>query len=229
MMTGRQRRRASAKENMKTRILSLIAGMKRPHMERRIPALWISVLLMGFCVAVFRKIQFGTDPCSTLNLGIADWIGVPFGTTQLMINLVLFAIVVRFDAGRIGMGTIANMCFVGYFTDFFSFLLSFIPALDSLTMTGRIALFVPVMALFMVVASIYMVVDMGVAPYDAIPQIIAKKKNWSFRPVRICWDILHTVGGFMLGSTVGVVTLVVAFGMGPMVTWMAEKVRPIFE
>lgn len=204
-----------------------IAGMRRPRMERRLPALFIAVFFMGFGVAVFDMvIGFGTDPCSTMNLGISRTLGIPFGTMQLLINLLMMLIVIRFDAGRIGIGTLANMVLVGYVAEFFMWLISFVPALGNLSLAMRFILFVPAQLLFMVAAAVYMVVDMGVAPYDAIPQIIARRRGWSFRLVRIAWDTFMMAGGYMLGSTVGLVTMVIAFGMGPLLTYMARKLRP---
>ena len=94
-----------------------MGGMARPRMGRRIAALCLSVTAMGLCVAVFDRIGLGTDPCSTMNLGLSRKIGLPFGTTQLLVNLLMLIAVLRYDIGRIGMGTIANMVFVGYIAD----------------------------------------------------------------------------------------------------------------
>lgn len=204
-------------------------GMARPRMGRRIGALWLSIVLMGLCVAVFERIGFGTDPCATMSLGISRHVGLAFGTTQLLFNLVMIVLVLLLDARRIGLGTLANMVFVGYVAQFGMAVLDRIPAANTLTLAGRFALFVPAMAVFMIAAPVYMAVDLGVAPYDAVPQIIARRMSWSFRAVRVCWDIAMMTGGFLLGSTVGIVTMVVAFGMGPAVTYIARKTAPLFQ
>lgn len=204
-------------------------SMARPRMGRRIAALCLAVTAIGLCVAVFDRIGLGTDPCSTMNLGISRKIGLPFGTTQLMVNLLMLIAVLRFDAGRIGMGTVANMVFVGYIAQFGMAVLDRLPDLGALPLGLRLVIFVPTMATFLVAASIYMVVDLGVAPYDAVPQIIARRSGHAFRPVRMAWDIGMMTGGFLLGSTVGLVTMVIAFGLGPMITWVAGRVAPLFE
>lgn len=206
-----------------------MGGMARPRMGRRIAALCLSVAAMGLCVAVFDRIGLGTDPCSTMNLGLSRKIGLPFGTTQLLVNLLMLIAVLRFDIGRIGMGTIANMVFVGYIAEFGMAVLDRMPDLGALPLGARLAIFVPTMAAFLLAASVYMVVDLGVAPYDAVPQIIARRSGKSFRPVRMAWDIGMMTGGFLLGSTVGLVTMVIAFCLGPMVTWVAGRVAPLFE
>lgn len=214
---------------VKDKMMRWLHGMKRPKMALRIPALLVAVTLMGLGVAVFDRIGFGTDPCSTMNLGISRKIGMPFGTAQLLINIAMLLLVIRFDAGRIGLGTLANMVLVGYAAEFFMYVLDGIPAMNAMTMGLRIAVFVPTMLMFLVAASVYMDVEMGVAPYDALPQIIAARTGLPFRAVRIGWDTFMMIGGFLLGSTVGAVTLALAFGLGPMIAYVARKIEPIFN
>lgn len=214
---------------MKEKLIAFAAGMKRPRMERRIPALIIAVTLMGFGVAVFDLIGFGTDPCSVMNMGLSRVLGIPFGTLQLMVNILMLMIVIRYDTTRIGLGTIANMVFVGYIAEFFMYLIDQAPALQALTLAGRLIIFVPALMLFLAAAATYMVVDMGVAPYDAMPQIIAARRGWSFRLVRMAWDFVMMAGGFLLGSTVGLVSVGITLFMGPLVAWLAGRVRVFFE
>ncbi len=206
----------------------------QPHMERRIPVLLISVIMMGFCVAVFDQIAFaGTDPCTVFNLAFSQnvlgW--DTLGTCQLLFNLTLFFIIMAVKEGRrIGLGSLANMVLVGYAKDFFDGVLNAVHPLHNAPLTESIIVFIPTMILFLIVVAFYMCVDLGVAPYDAIPQIIAGRcKKVSFPVVRMCFDLLVTLTGFLLGGTVGVVTLVVCFFIGPIIQMIANKFRPWFN
>lgn len=214
---------------MKEKMKAFIVGMKRPKMERRVPALFVAVALMGFGVAVFDMIGFGTDPCSVMNLGLSMNLGIPFGTLQLTVNAIMMLFVIKYDPSRIGLGTLANMTVVGYVAEFFMYVIDQFPALETLSLTARIIIFVPALALFLLAASTYMCVDMGVAPYDAIPQIIAAKKGWSFRLVRTCWDFVMMVGGALLGATAGPVSVGITLFIGSLVAWMSVYVRRFFD
>ena len=198
-------------------------------MGRRLVSLALSVAAMGLCVAVFDRIGMGTDPCSCMNLGFSRLLGIPFGTLQLLVNCLLILIVIRYDVGRIGLGTLANMVLVGYVAQFCMAVIDRIPALACLTLTARLIIFVPTLLLFLVAASTYMCVDMGVAPYDAIPQIISARMNWPFRLVRMAWDFVMMLGGYLLGSVVGLVTIGITLFLGPLVAWMAGYVRRFFD
>lgn len=213
---------------MKEKLCAFAAGMRKPRMERRIPALLVSVALMGFGVAMFDLLGFGADPCTVMNMGLSDVLGIPFGTLQLLVNCLLILIVIRYDAGRIGLGTLANMVLVGYVAQFFMAVIDRMPALSMLTLPSRLIIFVPTLLLFLMAASTYMCVDMGVAPYDAIPQIIAARTGWPFRLVRMAWDFVMMLGGFLLGSVVGLVTIGITLFLGPLVAWTAGFVRRFF-
>ena len=214
---------------MKEKLYAFVAGMRRPRMERRVPALFVAVTLMGFGVAMFNLLGFGADPCTVMNMGLSRVLGIPFGTLQLLVNCVLILIVIRYDVGRIGLGTLANMVLVGYVAQFCMAVIDRIPALSALTLTARLVIFVPTLLLFLVAASTYMCVDMGVAPYDAIPQIISARMNWPFRLVRMAWDFVMMLGGYLLGSVVGLVTIGITLFLGPLVAWMAGYVRRFFD
>lgn len=214
---------------MKEKLYAFVAGMRRPRMERRVPALFVAVTLMGFGVAMFNLLGFGADPCTVMNMGLSRVLGIPFGTLQLLVNCVLILIVIRYDVGRIGLGTLANMVLVGYVAQFFMAVIERIPALSALTLTARLIIFVPTLLLFLVAASTYMCVDMGVAPYDAIPQIISARMHWPFRLVRMAWDFVMMLGGYLLGSVVGLVTIGITLFLGPLVAWMAGYVKRFFD
>ena len=215
---------------MKEKISAFFAGMVRPRMGRRLAAMTIGVTFMGFCVAVFDLLQVGTDPCSVLNLGLANTLGIPFGTFQLLINIAMLLIVIKTDISRIGAGTLVNMVGVGYVAEFFMWVFSRIPALQGLSFAVRMLLFAPTMLIFLVAVSVYMGVDMGVAPFDAIPQIIAKHtKKVPFRVVRMCWDLAALSIGWLLGSTVGIATVITGFFLGPMITFVSNKIQPWFS
>ena len=203
---------------------AIAANFTRPRMGRRLAVLTVSLIVIGVCVAVFKTVGFGTDPCSTFTLGIS------FGTCQLAFNLLMFLPVIRLDLSRIGVGTVANMVGVGYMADFTMWLMSpHIPP-EGLSMTVRIVLFAVSMAAFLIAAAFYMVVDLGVAPYDAIPQLIAARTNrLSARAIRMLWDISILSLGFLLGSTVGLTTLITGFCLGPAIAFVSSRVRGWFE
>lgn len=203
---------------------------RRPRMGRRLLTLMLSLTAMGASLAMFRLVGFGTDPCSTFSVGVSGRTGISFGTCQLMFNLLMFIPVLRFDLSRIGIGTVGNMVGVGYVADFCIYLLKGILPKDGFSLGMRFLIFALSMAVFLVAASFYIVVDLGVAPYDAIPQLIAAHTDrLSRRGVRMLWDVSVLSAGFLLGATVGLTTLITGFFLGPAITMVSNRVHGWFE
>lgn len=214
---------------MSANLRDLAGRLIRPRMGRRLAALTLSLVVIGACVAVFKTVGFGTDPCSTFTLGVSAHTGVSFGTCQLLFNLLMFIPVFRYDVSRIGIGTIGNMVGIGYIADLCMELMRPLIPAEGLSMTVRVVMFALSMVGFLIAAAFYMVVDLGVAPYDAIPQLIAARaKRWSYRRVRMLWDISVLSAGFLLGSTVGMTTVITGFCLGPVIAFFSDRVSGWF-
>ena len=202
----------------------------RPRMARRMTGLLLSIFVMGMCVAVFKLTGVGTSPCSCMNLGISRRLGISFGTWQLLLNAVLLLIVLRFSPEKISIGTLVNMGFVGYIAELFMYLLGGLIPETGLP-AGTLALvFALTLAAYLVSASIYLAADLGCAPYDAVPMIIAAHTGRvSYRAIRMAWDVAALGIGFALGETVGIATLITGFCLGPAITAIGARVRGWFE
>ena len=205
----------------------------QPRMGRRIPVLVLSVIMMGMCIAFFEKARVGTDPCTVFNLSMAQnvlhWQNL--GTWQLIFNTVLLIVILLLREGRcIGLGSLANMVLVGYSRDFFKPIVEMLLPGEVESLLTRGAAFVPVMLLFLVAVAFYMVVELGTAPYDALSQIIAKRlPRVSFAVVRICYDVVWTVIGVLLGGQAGLFTVVCCLFLGPVIAAIAQKFKPWFN
>lgn len=204
--------------------------LRRPRMARRLLALILSLLVIGICVGVFKVVGFGTDPCPTFSFGISNLTGVSFGTCQMLFNLVLLVPILRCDLSRIGIGTIANMVGVGYTADLCIAVIRALTPPEGLSFPVRLAILAVSLAAFLVAVAFYMVVDLGVVPYDAVPQLIAARtKRFSYRQVRIFWDVAALSIGWLCGAAVGVTTLVTGFCLGPAIVAVSDRVRDWFE
>ena len=185
------------------------------------------VTAQGMGLSLLRSINLGTDPCSCLTQGVTNFIPLSFGTCQLLCHLVTFLFVIRYDLGMIGFGTIGNMCFLGYISDFFRWLwLLLLPAGFFAVTANRYILLLPSLAIFLLGAAAYMCAGLGSSPYDALPFIISGHvRHLSFKVIRMIWDISFMAAGFLLGGDVGIVTILVAFFLGPIIAWMQQKLQ----
>lgn len=203
----------------------------KPRLMRRLAVLVLTIVLMGFCVAVFQQIGVGTDPCATLTKGVSMTLGISYGSCMFLISFLILAVILLMKHYRtIGPGTIIVMFLLGYVVDFFNWVFNSLNPLGDETLAVKAVIFVITMAVFLVDVAFYTVVDMGTAPYDALPIVLAdRQKKIPFAPIRMAQDILCTAAGWLMGGPVGVVTVIVCFFMGPVISLIAARFRHWFE
>ena len=194
--------------------------------KKKLALVVFCVVVMGFCISFFNTLNFGTDPFTLFNLGMATKLGISLGNWQAIFNSALFVFVWFFAKEQIGLGTIASMFIVGYSYDFFTWLNGlWIPADFFHSMHHRVLVAIPIMALFILAVSVYVALQQGTAPYDATPYILYKANNKiPLRVWRIGWDLSICMIGILLGSKAGVVTFIMAFAFGPTISWIQANV-----
>ena len=144
--------------------------------------------------------------------------------------VVLLVLVVIFGGRNLGFGTLANMFLIGYFVDFFTWIWNrVLPADFFTTLPVRIAVLIPSVILFILTAALYMDVDMGTAPYDAIPIIISGHlPKVPFKVIRIAFDFSVTMIGFSFGGKIGAMTVIMILALGPVIQWLGDIMKKHF-
>ena len=201
---------------------------------KRAGMMMLGILFIGLCVSFLRLSGFGVDPFSAMNLGISGFIGWSFGTWQLLMNAVILVIVFFQARQCIGAGTIINMIFVGYIADFVCWL-----AQDVVQIEMSLPLRIIALALAQLMASmgvaLYMVADMGIAPYDSVAIIIEKLTHQKipFHKARVLSDVVVVIIGiaFAIASgagvwaVAGIGTVVNACFNGPLIQFFKTKLE----
>ncbi len=76
------------------------------------------------------------------------------------------------------------------------------------------------LAMFIFAVSLYINANMGVAPYDAIPQIISERvlKKVPFAVIRIAFDFTAIIIGIIFGGIPNIGMILMALFLGPVIT-----------
>lgn len=201
---------------MKEKFTQLVhATTKKNKLPLRIFLSAFGVFMMGFGMSVIEKLGFGTDPFTCMNNGISLVTGLSIGTVNLLVSLLLFGFVIFTDISGLGLGTVFNMVGFGYTIDLFRWIWSLVGFTGVPGGALRYIVLFGMLLLFILAVSVYLAADLGSAPYDALPVILAEKCKVRFVFVRMLWDAAAVVIGFLLGSAVGITTLVCALLVGP--------------
>ena len=206
------------------------------NMVKRIILTIISIIVMGFGIALFNVSGFGVDPFTSMNMNVSSTLGIGYGTYQLIVNAVIIEFVVIFaHRGLIGVGTAINMIGVGYSCELFSSLIA--PMIGD-NIIVRICLLAAGIIVLCFSCSLFFVSNIGVGPYDSVGFMISNATKIHYKWVRVMTDIaviiigLVVSGGFtalMRGDlsgvkNIGIGTIITAFMMGPLVNFFSKHV-----
>ena len=165
----------------------------------------------------------GNSPWSVLAEGISLNSSLSIGAATFFVSVgVLFLWI--FLKQKPGLGTIFNIIVIAAMIDF---TLNYFQPPSSLFIKYLLA----VLAVFLVGlgSGIYLVANLGPGPRDGLMTGLTKTTNLPIALVRAFLEITVVIIGWYLGGTVGVGTLIFAFGIGPCVALGLFLVGKIFN
>ena len=199
---------------------------RTPTFQKNMKQMSLGILGMGLFLSFLIEVNYGTDTCSFMNLGLSEHLGITFGTTMVMVNLLLFIPQVILNRKLIHVGTLMNMFLIGYISDFCRFLWDrFLPEAIFTLQPYRTITFVVALIPFLIAVALYMNANLGQVPYDAVPTIITQRTGLPFLVVRVTWDFLAILIGVLVGRHLTIGTVVLALTLGPTVTFIGKLMK----
>lgn len=184
--------------------------------ERSVRA-WVRLIVgvFGYALSVALMIasRLGLGPWDAFHVGIHKVTGMSVGTASIVVGLVLL-IGIWFIGVRPGPGTLVNMVLIGVFIDL---LLPIIPPASN-WLWGLIY-YIPGVVLCGLATGFYIGAGLGKGPRDGLMLGLHERTGWPVRRVRTLIEVAVLGLGVLMGGTIGVGTLLFAFGIGPAAQW----------
>ena len=155
----------------------------------------------------------GASPWSVLAQGISHYVDLSIGTITFFISLFVIFLWI-FLKQKPGMGTVLNAIIIAAMIDV---CLKYVSTPESFEQKITLAVFAVIIT--GIGSGIYLVANLGPGPRDGLMTGIQKKTNFPIASVRGFLEISVVSIGWYLGGTVGVGTLLFAFGIGPCVAF----------
>ena len=165
----------------------------------------------------------GASPWSVLAQGISLNINLSIGTITLLISIAVLILWIPLGL-KPGMGTIFNALIIAFMIDL---CIKFVPTPSNYTNQILLAL-LSVLAVG-IGGGIYLISNLGAGPRDGLMIGLQKLTKLPIAAVRGTLEISVVSIGWYLGGTVGIGTLLFAFGIGPCVALGLYLVDRIFD
>ena len=172
----------------------------------------IGNIIIAIGVSTCRISQMGIDPFTSMTTGIS-------GLLNIHLNI----------------GAIINMFLLGFFVQFFNNVycqLFNVSSPDVIPFSLPMKFVVLAIGILFVTlgCSLYITSDLGTGCYDALSIYMADVMSPSYSVCRIMTDVVCVLIGFITGGPLGIATIILMFGTGPLIsTWNKLVSKPIVE
>lgn len=176
----------------------------------RMVLLFIGFFLMSTGIVLLLKAGLGVTPWDVFHLGLVNVLPLTFGQVMIIVGLFLVAISWFLEV-KPNIGTILNMIFIGVFVDLILSWDLIHNAPNLWWQTGYLTFGIVITGL---ATGLYISVQLGAGPRDALMLAINKRTGLRIRRVRTYMEIFVVTMGFFLGGAVGVGTLIFSVTIG---------------
>lgn len=173
----------------------------------------------GFSMAVMVRAGLGLDPWDVFHQGLTVHTPMTIGAASAVIGVAVLLAWIPLR-NRPGIGTVANVIVIAITVDAALWLL---PTPTSLPV--RIAMMVGAVVLNACSTVLYIGAGLGPGPRDGLMTGLVVRTGLSVRLVRTSIEATVLAVGWLLGGTVGIGTVLYAFGIGPLVQ-MFVRITP---
>ena len=185
--------------------------------------LCVGLIIFGLGEGLLIVSSSGASPWSVLAQGLFLNIGFSVGLITIFISIAVLLLWFPLKQ-KPGIGTILNALIIGLMIDA---CIRYVPTPENYfnqILLGAIAVFTVGLG-----GGIYLVANLGPGPRDGLMIGLQKKTNLPIASVRAVLEITVMSIGWYLGGTVGVGTLLFAFGIGPCIALSLFLVNRLFS
>jgi uncharacterized membrane protein YczE len=197
----------------------------KQQLTARVPRLLVGLVLFGIGIAIMVVANLGLSPWEVLHQGISRNTGIPIGTVGIITGVLVLVLWIPLKE-RIGIGTILNVILIGIVVDLTLWVMP--EAIDETWLRWAMMLGGTVVIAFG--SGLYIGAGLGPGPRDGLMMGL-QRKGINVGVARIGIEVSVLVIGWLMGGTVGVGTLVFAFGVGPLVAVFLPRLSlpPLYD
>lgn len=201
---------------------------ERREMGRKVIFACLGIFLIGIGVSWNAAAGLGNDPVGIFYDGIRAALNLEpeqLGAASNIVNLALAVLLLLVGRRYLSIGTLIYILPYGVCVSLGSWIYAQLFAGDGLV--GQIAASVAGCTLLYIGVAIFVTVDIGLDPMTGVAMVIRDRLHWDFKRAKWLFDGTLTLVGFLLGGTLGVVTLLTALLAGPSIQFISGKLTGI--
>jgi uncharacterized membrane protein YczE len=190
--------------------LGPLAQLRAGRLGRRLPQLYVGLVLYGVSLAMMVRADLGLAPWDVLHSGLAQLVPLTIGQVIVVMSFVVLLLWIPLREVP-GLGTISNALVIGVALDA---TLALLEAPGALWL--RTALLAGGVLLNGLATALYIGSQFGRGPRDGLMTGLHRRTGRSLRLVRTGLEVTVVLLGLLLGGVAGLGTVVYALAIGPL-------------
>ena len=194
--------------------LGPVAQLRAGRLGRRLPQLYVGLVLYGVSLALMVRSTLGLAPWDVLHSGFIRHVPMTLGQAVVLFSFIVLLLWIPLRE-KPGLGTISNAIVIGLAADATLFVLDqpdgWVP---------RIVLLVVGVVGNGLATAMYIGAQLGRGPRDGLMTGLARRTGRSLRLVRTLLEVTVVLIGLALGGALGIGTVAYALAIGPLTQLM---------
>ena len=190
--------------------LGPVAQLRAGRLGRRLPQLYLGLVLYGVSLAAMVRGDLGLAPWDVLHSGLTGYVPLSLGQVLIVVSFLVMLLWIPLRE-QPGLGTISNAIVIGLSADATLALLGRPDAL-----AARVGLTAFGVALCGLASALYIGAQLGRGPRDGLMTGLVRRTGLSLRLVRTGLEVTVVVLGLLLGGVAGLGTVAYALLIGPL-------------
>lgn len=170
----------------------------------------------------------GVDPLTMFEEGMGRALGTSTGNVTLGVNCVMLVLAIAVNRRRIWVGTAVTALLLGPFINLSAGAMEALGMLPPEGWAGKLLFNIAGVLLCGLGIAVYLLPDFGVGAMEVVMIFLSEKSHLPYGPVRIAMDCTWGVLGFFLGGTLGIGTVIGAFGIGSSMDLCLRRLNKAF-
>lgn len=192
----------------------------------RILAISFGLFINGVGLAFLYSVELGSSPMGTFADGLHNLIHISQGNANILANAAFLLVLLILARKYISVGTVLCTFTLGLYVNLASAVIGPLN-LVALPFPYKIMVSAIGTLLMGVGLGIYVAVDFGLGPLEAIVAIIYQHSKLKYKTAKIIFDALLGVFGIVLGGKIGIGTVISILCTGMVMDPVIAKTKPL--
>ena len=172
---------------------------------KRLPMLFLGFLILALGMYLTKLSVLGMSSWSVFHDGLSIAIGLPFGVITQLLGLIILILSMSLLKSKVGLGTLFNIIFVGWFIDLFDLMYDVLP--EKFIFQFIVLMFGVLLTPFG--RSLYIASKLGPGPRDGLFVGLSRITKIQVRYVKITIELIVLLIGILLGGKAGIGTVII--------------------